>query len=314
MRVLCRMGKVNSPGSGGTIPLLFGGVSRSVITLRIFIPVWLWLYSVEAALGLSSAAGRKIVSGALLCVGGLLLAGWVAQETAARLRRSGQHASGTMDSVKAFLRRVPLLFLAPGITLLVPFFFLALALVIALVGRVPEAGPWLLGLWLSTGGLILSLAAIVWLIIGLGALPIQVVACVTEFPQSMEIVTRSFSYVRRQPALLLLGWVTVVGLALLGTLVLLVALSLTLVAIEAMVEVGAGGRPFFTSVAFTTLVPWLQGAEPPPDLPVWLPHVARLVPAFFLAAIFSGSAGVYLFVREAIDGVKVTEVTSAAGS
>jgi len=301
---------MSSSLSGGGIPRVIGGVSRTAVAFRTLIPVWFWLCCVEAALGLAPGALGKTVGGVLLFAGGLLCAAWVAQETVARL--SSGKRRGTMQAVREFLRRVPLLFLAPGLTLFVPVLFLALALAVALVGRVPWAGPWLLGLWLSTGGLILSLVAACWLIIGLGAVPIQVVACVTEFPHSMEIVTRSFSYVRRQPALLLLGWVTVVGAALLGALVLLVALSLTVGFLLAMVELGMGGSPVPTAVGSTILDLWSQSTELRSESPVWMPHVARLVPAFFLTAVFSGSAGVYLLAREAIDGVEGgVEVTEA---
>ena len=284
--------------------------------------MWLWLYTVEVASGLFPGGWGRTPGVALgvafLFAGGLLCAAWVAQEVVARLNNGPPKRGRTaVGAVRGFLRRVPFLFLAPGFTLLVPAFLLALAFAVALVGRVPLVGPWLLGFWLLTGGLILALVAVGWAIIGLGAVPIQVVACVTEFPQTMDILTRSFSYVRRQPALLLLGWAAVVGASLLGAVVLLVALSLTLGSLRAMAELGTGESlgDTATSVGSAVLCLWSLNTEPGPgsEAPGWMPHVARLVPAFFLTAVFSGSTGLYLLVREAIDGVKVTAASVDAG-
>ncbi len=296
-----------SPGPGAVA--LIAGAPRSAFKLTVLLPVWFWVLAAEAALRWLPAGIAPWATGSVLAVGFLPCAAWVSLVSACEGVANKPHDLRTMT--RRLRRGLAGLFLAPAFTLTTPLLFAACALAVAVVGQVPIVGGWLSVLWMSTCGLVLAFLAAGWLVVGLPAIALQVVAAMTEFSDAMEIASRTLSYVRRRPLLLCLAWTGALASALLGTLVFAVFVALVEAMVFSMGEVGAGRLPGAALLwgRFRDLLAasvWLGDGVRAFSVGSML--LARLVPAFLVASVFAGGSRVYLLVRREIDDVPVSQV------
>jgi hypothetical protein len=273
--------------------------ARSAFRLRILLVAWPWLLLLEALGRGISGVPMAVGFSLLLFLGWLLLAAWVSLLAAGEA--SGGEDPGWKDLARGVRRSAPALLLAASMTLAIPAFLSSIALAGGLFSRIPWVGGSLWVAWALTAGLILSLAAAGWLLVGLPALLLQPAASVIEEPFGFDLVSRTTSYVRRRPLRLAGGLAAAAVSALLGTLVFALFLSLCLTLLEGIRDVALGTFPDLL-LDFQELWPFVTARDSAGSPGPWAGPILRLVPAFFVAALFAGLTRLYLILRREVDG------------
>lgn len=292
---------------------------RDAFRLRALLPVWLSLTAiVSAEAGLPEHLGWL----ASLAAAGaaFVLVPWISLIVLGGLR--GASPPPVRDHVRIWARSVGLLALAAAGILATAALLLALGAAGTAVARMPLVGGVLGDLWTWTGALVLALLASAWLVVGVPALTLLAPAAAVDGTSGYELVTRTTSYVRREPLLFLAGWATVVFGAVLGTLAFAGFLALGLAAVECFRDLAGGQIPDIPRAATATLALcaspgtwWPFGfweGSPPAVGPAGVPFrpplaIARLAPAFLATALAAGACRLYLALRYRVDGTPIAE-------
>jgi hypothetical protein len=204
------------------------------------------------------------------------------------------------------------------ITFLTALLFFLLALAGGVLQWVPFVGGWLVLAWMLTAGLAFSLIAASWTLVGLGALPLQIAGSVVEGSSALDIVSRTFSYVRRRPLFLSGAWGAVLASSLLGTALFFLFLSFVMFGLEGILAVKAGRFPEPVTLGKVVAAHWvdprcwcLPEGKPLSQAASWAAPAARFLPSFFLASVFSGMTRIYLSVRRREDGIPVRKTAGS---
>jgi hypothetical protein len=303
----------------GSAALSLLASSRSALRVVVLLPVWLWLWAVEAALSRHDPLPGQVFSAWLLAAAGLLVWAWAAHD-GVRTARDGE-APLLASRVRALGCGARRILLVP----LVAFFPGAFALLVAAAGTaalplVPVVGGWLASAWVVTAGLVLSLLAATWTLIAIISLPLAVAASVAEEEASpMEVFTWATHAARSRLLHVAGGWLLVLAGTAAGAVLYLAFFILAasfLVALDAM---AGGSLPSAASLEpwwSLALSPraWIPGAGPlglpgagspgspgagslPGAAAAFFPHAARLLPAFILASLFAGGGRLHVALR-----------------
>jgi len=262
---------------------------RSVLTWKAILPAWVWLWLLLAVLRWGPSAGLGFT--ACLALVALAAFPWLLGSAVI----SARHAAGLPTNLGELWQgtwpRLPVLASALCFTLVVPVLFSSIALVVALVGRVPVVGKWLLWAWMGTGGLLLLGFSAAWAMVGLPAALLEVGACAVEASDPMDVTTRAMSYVRRRPLGLLGALVLVVLAACLAALAFGAFVLLVAVGLHALELAGSSGLEGIHSIAF--------GCSPEET---WELPLLLLIAAYFCASLGAGLARAYAVLRCWVDG------------
>ena len=291
---------------------------RSAFSIRALVPVWLWIWALDALVRLLPGELAAWVVLPLVGLTGIPLWAFCALLSASSAARKPIVLRAAIARVR---RACPTFYSAPLFTVVVPALFLAVAWAGAILGRIPIVGGGLLLAWASTGGLVLSILAACWILVGLPSITLQIPASVIEHPHPMDVASRALSYVRRRPLLLAWSSLASVAITLLATAVFVAFLSIVMGSLLTILGVGAGARPEISALGSQVAAVWRQPSvwwpfpAPWPDrvatsVPLGELLVARFAPAFLLVSLAAASARVYACMRLAIDDVPLGSMDS----